>query len=473
MKRISLRLIGMLLHLVLGVALSLGCGARRQPLPTPTQPLVAHRPIPPEPAQSVAPLTLTLPATEAFTLPCGIEVQVVTRAHALVGEVAVLGAGGGLGDGGRVEDDVVLVDLLQEAFDASVHIDERGLRLHRSELAAHTLTRATNILRALRTTRFSGEEVTRAASARTEVRAELRGPGRLSIRYDLIRRLYGSNSPQAIWENPRRRLEVVQTTRLNARFAHLVVPAHLTLVIVGPYDAALVRDTLMRVTSAWGEAQHAAPRSLAVPTFPPAHPQAVGYGVTCEMGTITLLDAGPGAFAEGHGAYRVAVRILGGMYSSRPNNIFREERRESYGAWARVSTRGGYSTLRFQMSVRQDHLNDALRLLTDELARLGRVEVLTDEEVLRARRIELGDELRRFDDAESIAKAILAVRAEGLTLDAYRRRFEAIERVTRADVAFAALNWIRPTSAPIAVMGGGTWMATHQLSAPGGFELAP
>ncbi len=457
---------------ILLLAMGFGCGAQRPPLPPPWYPLTAHQPLPPAPPPSTVPLVLTLPHAESFTLPCGIEVQVVTRPHALVGEVALLGAGGGLGDGGRVEDDVLLVDLLEATFDASVRIDERGLRLHRSELGAHTLTRATNILRALRTTRFSRADVTRAASARTEIRAELRAPGVRSIRSEIVRRLYGPASPHTTWHNPLRRLEVVQTTRLNARFAHLVMPAHLTLVIVSPYDAAFVRDALVTATASWGEAEHAPPRPLLAPTLPPAHPQAIGYSVASEMGSITVLEGGPAAFAEDHAAYRIAVRILGGMYSSRPNSIFREERRESYGAWARITPHAGYAVLHFQMSVRQDQLNDALHVVTSELARLGHVEALTDEEVARAQRMELASELHRFDDAENIAKAILTARAEGQTLDAYRQRFESMQRVSRADVALAGLTWIRPSDAPIAVLGGGLWIATHDLSAPGGYERA-
>jgi predicted Zn-dependent peptidase len=103
---------------------------------------------------------------------------------------------------------------------------------------------------------------------------------------------------------------------------------------------------------------------------------------------------------------------------------------------------------------------------------LGHVEALTDEEVARAQRIELASELHRFDDAENIAKAILTARAEGQTLDAYRQRFESMQRVSRADVALAGLTWIRPSDAPIAVLGGGLWIATHDLSAPGGYERA-
>jgi hypothetical protein len=47
-----------------------------------------------------------------------------------------------------------------------------------------------------------------------------------------------------------------------------------------------------------------------------------------------------------------------------------------------------------------------------------------------------------------------------------------MQRVSRADVALAGLTWIRPSDAPIAVLGGGLWIATHDLSAPGGYERA-
>ena len=467
--------------LFLEAMMSLGCGAHRPPLPPPLHPLATHQPLPPEPQPSTAPLTLTLPETESFTLPSGVEVQVVTRPQALVGHVALLAAGGWLGDGGRVEDDVVLNDLLHTTLNMSSRIDERGLRLHRSEVATNALPRAIQLLEALRTLRFTRAQVTHAAGARTEERALYRRAWIHSVHFDLIRRLYGPDSPHAVWNNPMRRLEVVQHARLNARLQQIVAPRHLTLVIVSSYDAEFVRAALLAATASWPAGEHGRRRRLTAPAFhrevnqqhsAPAHPQAIGYSSSSEMGHITLMEGGPSAFAADHAAYRVAVRVLGGMYSSRPNAVFREERRESYGAQSRIRAHAGYSLMSFYMSVRPDQLGDALRILTGELSRVGHVESLSEDEVERARRIELATEASRFDNAESIAKSILTARAEGQTLDAYVQRFAAMQRVSRADVALAGLAWMRPTDAPIAVVANGYWIATHDLSVPGGYERA-
>jgi len=421
---------------------------------------------------STEPLTLTLPRAESFTLPCGIEVHVVTRPDALVGGVAVLGAGGSLGDGSLVEDDVVLVDLLERALDATIEIDGRGIFVHRSELAMSTITRAVRMVRALHDAQFNEREVTRVVRARTEERVVLRQPHIRASYFEHLSRLYGPDDARVIWNNPRRRLEVVETSRVNARLTRIMSPPHLTLVVVGAYETSFVQAALLSATTSWGTADHAVPRRARAPIFPPAHPQAIGYGSTGQMGRIALLEGGPASFAPDHAAYRVAVRLLGGMYSSRPNAVFREERRESYGARAAIDEEGGYSTLWFSMSVRNDQLDDALSALTSELSRLGHVESLNDSEVDRARTIELASEMHRFDSAEGIARAILHARAEGQTWSAYAARFEAIQRVTRDDVAIAALTWIRPTDAPIIVIGEGTWISTHSLSAPGGYELA-
>lgn len=251
--------------LFLMAVISLGCGAHRQPLPPPLHPLSTHQPLPPAPQPSTAPLTLTLPQTESFTLPSGVEVQVVTRRDALVGHVALLAAGGWLGDGARVEDDVVLDDLLQTTLNMSSRIDERGLRLHRSEVATNALPRAIQLLEALRTLRFTREQVTRAAGARTEERALYRRAWVHSTYFDLIRRLYGPESPHAVWNNPMRRLEVVQHARLNARLQQIVAPRHMTLVIVSTYDADFVRTALLEATASWPAGEHGRRRRLTAP----------------------------------------------------------------------------------------------------------------------------------------------------------------------------------------------------------------
>lgn len=460
------------LAIVLLVASLVACGSARAPLPPPIFPLSVASPLPPSPPPTPPPAALELPRIASFVLPCGVEVHVVVRTESTMGEVALLAGGGALGDTRLVEDDVVLVDLLEHELESSASIDERGLFVHTPEVGVSTVSHAAALLQFMREHNFERRDVTRAVRAETEERVVHRGRLRHSIEFDLQRRFYGP-SAHTTWNNPARNLDRVSAETVNARLRQLASPASLTLVVVGPYNPALVESALVAATTSWPEAAHATPRTLTVPTFPPAHPQALGYGVVGEMGHIQMMEAGPGSFTTDHAAYRVAVRILGGMYSSRPNAILREERRESYGAYASIREEAGYATMRFYVSVRVDQLNAALGILTSELARLGREESLSEDEVERARALELSAERHRFDDPSAAAEAILVARAEGTTIDAYSARFERLRRVRRSDVARVAHAWIRPTSAPIAVMGGGTWMATHQLSAPGGYELAP
>lgn len=458
--------------LVLRIALIclcvIGCGGRT-PLPPPSEPLSRHRALPPAPPATSPPRALALPQVTSFNLPSGVEVHVVVRNEMQMGEVALLATGGALGDSRRVEDDVVLVELLQRELVSYTSIDERGLFIHTPEASSATISHAIALLRFAHERTFQARDVLRVVRARTEERITRRSRFANNVESDLMRRFYGV-SARTTWSNPMRRLEVVTTEAVNARLRQLVRPSHLTLVLVGMYDPAHVQAALTLATADWPAAAHAPPRPLTAPTFPPAIPQAIGYGAPLEMGHISMMEAGPGSFTADHAAYRIAVRLLGGMYSSRPNAILREERRESYGAHSAVSEEAGYATFRFHVSVRQDQLGAALSLLTEELSRLGREEALSDDEVERARRLELAAEMHRFDGASAIARAILNARAEGRTLEAYAERFDALLGVRRLDVARVARTWIRPRRAPIVVMGEDSWIATHDLSAPGGYE---
>jgi predicted Zn-dependent peptidase len=159
------------------------------------------------------------------------------------------------------------------------------------------------------------------------------------------------------------------------------------------------------------------------------------------------------------------------MYSSRPNQVFREERRETYGAHAVVLDRGTHTVVRFATTVETPQLGDVLDLLFDELARLGDAEALTDEEVERARRLEIATEIARWDDSATLVRRILDARVRG-ERPSPSRAIEALAAVDRAAVAETARHWLAPHRLAIVAVGQSTWMFTHPLSAPGGYAAA-
>jgi predicted Zn-dependent peptidase len=182
------------------------------------------------------------------------------------------------------------------------------------------------------------------------------------------------------------------------------------------------------------------------------------------------MAVGPAAFQEEHPAFRIAVRILGGMYASRANRVFREERGESYGATASVSERAGHAVLDFAIDVRTPQLEDALALFLRELARLGDPAQIDEDELATARALEVSRERARLEDPTLLAQVLLHALVEADDPDALLRRIEALERVDRDEVAAVARRWLAPHVVAISVEGERSWMLGRRFSAPGGTE---
>ncbi len=448
----------------LGMCSFVACATPRVALPPPREPLASHlalpdRPTPTEPELVAAPL-----AIEDFVLPCGIHVHVVERPDALLGHLALFAGGGYLGDGGSVATDVAMRYALDRHLDASVSLDARGLSLSVETNPSTTLTRAVELVRVA-----SGRAISESLLQRAGESSGAASASRLE--HDLVARVYGGRSAEAVYANPNVGRHVVLSTRVRERIAQVFEPSRMRLVVVGDVDRDELERVLMEATRDIAATAHAAPRTLEARVWEPPRPQVRGYGSDGTLGEITAMAAGPAVDAPDHAAFRIAVRILGGMYSSRPNQVFREERRETYGAHATVLDRGTHSVVRFGTTVETPQLGAVLDLLFEELDRLGDAAALTDDEIDRARRLEIARELWRWDDGASLADAVLDANVRG-ERPSPSRAIDALRAVDRAAIAEASRHWLAPHRLALVATGQSLWMFTHPLSAPGGYAAA-
>jgi hypothetical protein len=440
------------------------CVTPRIALPPPLLPLTAHLALPERPTSSLDSPSAGALVVEDFMLPCGIAVHVVERPDALLGHLALLAGGGYLGDGGSLDADAAMTYALEHHFDAEVTFDTRGVSLAAETSAPALISRATALVRLA-----AGDAMSRTLLSRAGEATSASWTNRLE--HDLTVRVYGGRSAQAAYTDPAVGQRAAPVARLRARIAQVFVPTRMRLVVVGDIDRVDLERALIDATRDIAETPHAEPRTLEPTVWEPPRPQIRGYGGDTSLGEIAALGAGPAVDAAEHAAFRVAVRILGGMYSSRPNQVFREERRETYGAHAVVLDRGTHTVVRFATTVETPQLGDVLDLLLDELARLGDAEALTDEEVERARRLEIATEIERWDDSATLVRRILDARVRG-ERPSPSRAIEALAAVDRAAVAETARHWLAPHRLAIVAVGQSTWMLTHPLSAPGGYAAA-
>ena len=289
--------------------------------------------------------------------------------------------------------------------------------------------------------------------------------------HDLVARIYGTHSPEAALASPDRSRHAVASVRVRERIAQLFQPSRMRLVVVGPLERGALERALTEATQGIAPTPHAAPRTLEPRTWAPPRPQVRVYGGDLSLGAISALAPGPPVGAADHAAFRVAVRILGGMYSSRPNQVFREERRESYGAHAVVLDNGTHSLVRFETTIETPQINAVLDVVFDELGRLGDAAALSDEEIERARRLEIAAETLRWDDGGSLASSILDARVRG-ERPSPERALESLRAVDRAAIAEASRRWLAPDRLAIVATGRSTWMFSHPPAAPGGYAFA-
>ncbi len=456
--------------LALASWLTVGCGAR-SPLPPPRLPLSAHLALPER--SPAGPPTAQAPTlvVHDVTLPCGIEVHLVPRPDALVGHIAMFGGGGFLGDGGPTVDDVVLTAALDDHLDGSAQIDERGVVILSEVAGPVTLAQVASFVDLATGARLPAEVLERASVATTDARRTSmirRGP---DLQYQLAARVYGGRSARAAYANPYLARHAPPSGRLQARLRRLLDPARVRIVVVGPVAPEAMTAHLLELTSGVPAAPHGSPRVLTATRWEPPRPQLLGYGTSAGVGEVLAMGPGPSASAPEHAAFRVAVRLLGGMYSSRPNMVFREERRESYGAHAQIADRGTHSIVQFAITSRTPEIDDVLALLFAELGRLGDPGQLDESEVARARHLEIVSEVARWEDGSSLARAILDERIRGRA-PSPEASVRALGLVDRDAVARAARRWLTPRALAVAAIGEGTWIYTHELSAPGGYERA-
>lgn len=416
-----------------------GCGARAQLQPV--LPLARHGALPPPP-ETASPVNLALPEVDTFVLPCGMEVNIVTRPDSLVGSVAILAAGGHLGEV-RIEDDLVLARMIEAESHAETDIDERGLHMEISALSDRVLERAVSVLHTLREPTFDLSDLVRSVNRLSTERARLGVRTTANTESNLIAQLFGPSSMHAARRDARRPTDGVNLPPVLARLATLSRPSHLVVVIVSARTSAEVRAALLGETSTWGEAPHVDAEALAAPVFPDVEAPMSHFRIVRSESRIFVVERGPSPFDPTSAAYRIAVRVFGGLHGASILVDAHEHTCRACGLHPAIVNEGaGYSMLSFGIELPHASVDAMLLRIDEEVHRIGQGEFAPGE-IEAARAMELTLESSRFSSSSGIARSLLFARAEGQTLDVYARRYEAIRRASPVDIAEASRAWWR------------------------------
>lgn len=213
--------------------------------------------------------------------------------------------------------------------------------------------------------------------------------------------------------------------------------------VVGDVTRDKIRRDLVARFSAWTTPAAPRPAIPQAPASPPVESRRVERDLT--QATVSLARSG---IRQDHPDYFplvVANYILGGGSASRLYTKVREERGLAYSVYSGLGP-GRYGASYFVgLQTRLEAVDEAVRLVKEEMARMGR-EGVTARELDLAKSYLIGSYPLRTDTSGKMAGLLVAVEENQLGLD-WPDRFKAgISRVTAADVKRVAATYMNPAT---------------------------
>jgi zinc protease len=231
------------------------------------------------------------------------------------------------------------------------------------------------------------------------------------------------------------REQVVEFYRLHYR------PDGASIVAVGDVTVAEIRQALMQRLSGWSGP------STSLPPVPKPAPTARVETRTIkrDLSQTTVLLGRPSIRQDDPDYFPLAVAtyVLGGGSASRLYTRVREERGLAYSVYSTVQPGRYGSSYLVSLQTRTDSVAVALRLVREEMGRMGR-EPIAEAELELAKSYLIGSFPLRLDTSGKLAGFLGAVEENGLGLDYPDRYKERIARVSAADVRRVAAKYLDP-----------------------------
>jgi len=233
------------------------------------------------------------------------------------------------------------------------------------------------------------------------------------------------------------REQVVAFHRTNYR------PDGIVISVVGDVTRGEVRRELLARLGAWAAPAAPRPAIAQAPASPPVKTRRIERNLT--QATVSL--ARPG-IRQDHPDYLplvVANYILGGGSASRLYMKVREERGLAYSVYSGLGPGRFGSSYFVGLQTRLEAVDEAVRLVKEELARMAR-EPVTARELGLAKSYLIGSYALRTDTSGKMAGLLVSVEENQLGLD-WPDRFKAgISRVTAADIRRVAAVYMNPAT---------------------------
>ncbi len=232
-------------------------------------------------------------------------------------------------------------------------------------------------------------------------------------------------------------------------------PRRATLIMTGDINAAEARQLAERHFGAWTAPAQITPRSPAANVAAAPRPATRIILVdkpAAPQSTILIGAPGVDRFSPDYPALMVMNTILGGSFSSRLNDILREQRGYTYGAGSGYSWAPVPGPFLASSDVRSDVTDSSLAVFFREFDRL-RNEPVGEDEIALARNVLVLGSLGAFETAGQIAGAVGTAQLFGYPLKTIANDLTAMSKVTAADVQRVARAHLDPGHLTVVIVG--------------------
>lgn len=263
---------------------------------------------------------------------------------------------------------------------------------------------------------------------------------------------YGKDHPYGEFVS-KESVERVSLADVDAFYKRYFLPNNAYLVIVGDVNAGDLKKQVKKLFGKWKKGDLS---SDAVPEVSNVSstqvdfvnmPNAVQTEVSVQN-TVSLRKKDADYFP-----LLIANGILGGGGEARLFLNLREDKGYTYGSYSRMGN-NKYTASRFRASasVRNAVVDSAVVELLYEIDRMKK-EVVSDEELNRAKAKYVGSFVRAVEQPSTVAAYALEIETENLTDDFYTTYLESINNVTKEDIQRVAQKYFLVDQARVVVTG--------------------
>ena len=232
-------------------------------------------------------------------------------------------------------------------------------------------------------------------------------------------------------------------------------PARATLIFAGDITLAEAKAAATQALGSWKAP--GAPLPLAAASSvaaAPTEPTTIYLVDKPEAAQSVVMIGAPGVDRRSpdYGALTLMSTILGGSFSSRLNQILREQKGFTYGASSNYAWRPVAGPFVASSAVRTNVTDSSLAIFFSEFKRL-RSEPVTDAELARARAYVVLGTLGDFETTRQVAGGLGSLDVFGLPLSTIPKDLERIQALGAADVQRAAEKYLDPSHLTVVIVG--------------------